>query len=125
VLYKATINHPREPGDHRYTAYPLLDCVADLQVVFMLNTSDDGTLVQENDISGYQAEQLRSLLKEVRVYVMAQQGKRDTGYSYPVNDPERVLEVGDRAWTQAEFVANGWLHYHWKVYTIVVRPRNL
>ena len=123
VLYKATMNH--QPQHPTYTPIPILDCVADLQVVFMMETSSDGILVPENDISGYNAEDLRALLKEVRVYVMAQQGKRDPDYSYPAGDPQRVLVVGDRVWSKSDFVANGWLNYHWKVYTIVVQPKNL
>jgi prepilin-type N-terminal cleavage/methylation domain-containing protein len=113
-------------------AYPILDCVADFQVIFLLNTSNDGSLVPTNDIGSYSAAQLRALIKEVRVYILAQQGAKDAGYRFPVTDPNQVIVLGDqatgRSWKQAELEANfgsDWLHYHWKVLTIVVQPKNL
>jgi prepilin-type N-terminal cleavage/methylation domain-containing protein len=135
VLYKTTIDHPGEKklpeGEElegqapAYTPYPILDCVADFQVLFMLETSNDGTLVAHNDIGSYSAGELRELLKEVRLYVMVQEGKQDPAYSYPIADPSRAIVVGDRVWTKQKFLANDWLTYHWKVYTIVVQPKNL
>lgn len=135
VLYKTTIDHPGEKevpeGEEleeaapAYTPYPILDCVADFQVLFMMETSNDGTLVPHSDIGIYSAEQLRELLKEVRLYVMVQEGKQDPTYSYPIEDPGRVIVVGDRIWNKQKFVANDWLNYRWKVYTIVVQPKNL
>jgi prepilin-type N-terminal cleavage/methylation domain-containing protein len=120
VLYKTTINH-----NGGAKAYPILDCVADLQVVFMLETSNDGTPVKEYDISAYDAAELRGLLREVRVYVMAQQGRVDPGYNYPMPDPGNVIALGDRRWSASDFLQKGWQHYHWKVYSIVVQPKNL
>jgi prepilin-type N-terminal cleavage/methylation domain-containing protein len=123
VLYKTTIDH--DGGTTGTTPYPMLDCVADLQVVFMMATSSDGSLVPLSDISGYKAEQLRELLKEVRVFAMVQQGKKEPGYSYPVSDPERAIIVGDRVWKKEDLLRNGWLDYRWKIYSIVVQPKNL
>lgn len=121
-----------------FEPFPVLDCVADLQVVFMLPSSNDGTLVATSDISlpalaalaiGQDpAATLRDLVREVRVYILAQQGKFDPGYSYPVARADRALVVGDRVWSQEDLVARfgrDWRHYHWKVFTIAVQPRNL
>ena len=106
------------------TPFPVLDCVADLQVIFMLSTSNDGVLVPHNDVSVYEPEDLRTLVKEVRLYILAQQGKKDPGYRYPANE----IAVGDRTWKQSELAAtfgSGWRQYRWKVYTIAVQPKNL
>lgn len=115
-----------------FTPAPVLDCVADLQVVFMLSTSNDGTLVPENDISDFDAGGLREHVEEVRVYILAQQGKKDNQYSYPVTNNDRAIVVGDpgygRVWKRADLAAkfgDDWQHYHWKLYTIAVQPQNL
>jgi len=122
-------------------AMPILDCVADLQVLFLLDTSSDGALVP-GDISlkalqselmpdggaGREAQAIRKHVKEVRVFILAQQGKRDASYSYPVDRPERAIVVGDRVWQESELAANfgsDWRRYHWKLYTIAVQPKNL
>jgi hypothetical protein len=135
VLYKTVIN---QSGS--LTWYPLLDCVADLQVSFMLDgTSNDGSLVAHKDIyretlkglfgitmTDDQADQaLRAHMKGVIVYVLAQQGKKDAGYRFPASQ----IKVGDhRTWSQSELAAKlgaDWMQYHWKVYTIAVQPKNL
>ena len=123
-----------------FTPFPILDCVADLQVVFLTDTSNDGTLVPNTDISGFDAKYLRENVKEVRVYILAQQGKKDPTYSYPVTDPNQAIVVGyqangkasdpvsGRVWTQSDLAStfnSDWLNYHWKVYTIAVQTTNL
>ena len=123
VLYKTTIDQ-----NGGTTPYPILDCVADLQVQFVL-LDDDGRQVIlydfDNPDDKWDAARIREHLREVRVYVMAQQGKRDTGYQFPMPDQNNVISVCDRRWTASEFVRNDWQHYHWKVYSIVVQPKNL
>lgn len=122
TLYKTTIDHSGGK-----TPYPLLDCVADLQVLFVLD--DNGSVTEfdeENTEEKQDAAFVRKRLKEVRLYVMAQQGRRDPGYSFPMTDPGKVISLGqERSWTRDEFLRNGWEHYRWKVYSIVVQPRNL
>jgi prepilin-type N-terminal cleavage/methylation domain-containing protein len=143
VLYKATLNH-----NGSITRYPLLDCALDMQVVFGLDLSiNNGYLNKYSpDLSNYhaadlselqltEASQLRDVIKEIRVYILAQQGRKDRGYLYPVSDPEKVIVVGDprdtslnQTWTQSKLsttVGADWRNYHWKIYTIVVQPKNL
>ena len=135
TLYRGQVNQ-----SGRFSPLPLLECVADLQVVFLLNTSNDGSLMPTNDIGAYSADQLRNLVTEVRVYILAQQGKKDPAYNYPVTDPSQAIVVGDQAkgipwnlanakvWSQTALEAalgKEWLHYHWKVFTIAVQPKNL
>jgi prepilin-type N-terminal cleavage/methylation domain-containing protein len=121
-----------------FKPYPILDCVADLQVIFTLDTSNDGSNWHTDDISSYDAAGVREHVKEVLVYILAQQGKKDTGYSYPVTDPDNAIVLGERpppggkplgsVWKTSDLVATfgaDWLHYHWKLYTIAVQPQNL
>jgi hypothetical protein len=115
TLYKTTINQ-----NGSTTRYPLLDCVADLQALVYLTGWPPEKPVD--------AEVLRGYLKEVRVHLLAQQGRRDPGFSYPVNDPSAALVVGGRRWSAAELAQNfgaQWRNYRWKVYSIVVQPKNL
>jgi len=139
VLYKTTLNQ-----NGSLSKYPLLDCVVDLQVIFFLDRDGDGEVDDHrpalaSDPSPTQQE-LQEQVKEIRLYILAQQGKKDPGYLYPVGDPNKTIVVGDAAldqalgetlgsvWTQsalAQALGSDWRNYHWKIYTIVVQPKNL
>lgn len=130
LLIKAVINQ-----NGSVTHYPILECVADMQVVLYLDTNGDGQ-VDFHSNSQLAASDLREQLKEIRVYILAQQGKKDPGYSYPVTDSDKAMIVGDagldpslgRWWSQTDLsntFGPDWRNYHWKVYTIVVQPKNL
>ncbi|GFO58045.1 type IV pilus minor pilin PilW [Geomonas silvestris] len=137
VLYKKVISH----NSTTHFAYPLLDCVADLQVVFFLDTGGTGAgdyhTGSELFVKGvYSAGDLRDQIKEIRIYILAQQGRKDLSYLYPVVDPERAIVVGDRGlapelsgvWSAARLssqISPDWRHYHWKLFSIVVQPGNL
>lgn len=136
VLYKTTINHswPRRT----YTEYPVLDCAADMQVVLYMDTNRDGIIDYHPDPDDhiFTAQELREELKEVRVYILAQQGRRDSSYQYPVTDPDKVIVVGDpeldsslgRVWSASAMKATfgpDWHNYRWKLYSIAVQPKNL
>ncbi len=140
VLYKANIT---QGGGSN--GYPILDCVADLQAVLFLDLDGDGAVDYRWGSSGDLQEEvvptpaeLRKKLKEIRVYILAQQGKFDPRYSYPLASAESAIVVGDagsahgevlgRVWQASELQAAfgpGWRNYHWKLYTIVVQPKNL
>ena len=125
VLYKSTLNH----SDGSFTQMPLLDCVADLQVVFGLDTSGAGFINSHTSVPLDSARNIRSQLREIRVYLLAQEGKKDSGYSYP----SATVTVGEsfggtvqgRIFDLQSLIGSGWQNYRWKVYTIVVRPMNL
>lgn len=53
-------------------SFPILDCVADFQVVFL---NGDG-VATDIDFPDDAARQIREHVKEVRLYILAQQGKR-------------------------------------------------
>ena len=123
ILYKTVISQNSSiPG-----YYPLLDCVADMQVVTVMvpDSGDRQWYLSDKDID---AKKIRDMLQEIRIYILAQQGKKDVNYSYPVSDPSNVIQVGDRIWSQSDLsdkLCKDWRNYHWKVYTIAVQPKNL
>lgn len=136
VLYKTVLNQ-----NGSLTKYPILDCVLDLQVLFGLDTVGNGVVDYHasgdlTELLYTAAADLRNHVREIRVYLLAQQGRRDPGYRYPVTNPDAAIAVGDpgldpalgSSWTQsrlASTVGPNWRNYHWKLYTIVVQPKNL
>ena len=127
ILYKGTVNH----ADGLLTELPLLDCVADMQVVYRRDTNGDGTIDNvTNDISTLTAQQIRDQVKEVRVYILAHEGQRDPNYTYPTNPVvlPAAPDPGAGAGSTFNFNTHGitnWQNYRWKVYTLVVTPHNL
>lgn len=151
VLYKGTVNH----DDGKYNPLPLLDCVADMQVVLGWDVSDDGkagevnaysSLPKKSDgtvsatpadtstaIKGWltDAKALREHLKVIKVYILAQEGKYDRTYTAPSTS----IRVGPSATDGQEnnglspvktyTLTEPQTHYRWKLYRIVVRPKNL
>jgi prepilin-type N-terminal cleavage/methylation domain-containing protein len=148
TLYKATVNHGSTGGD--YDKIPLLDCVAGMEVVLGWDTSTTVPLTgsvgdysylpttaggavsatgsSAAAVQGWLSDPqgLREHLKLIKVYILAQDGPKDTGYTAPA-----TIEVGDQ-------IADGGLspknvktlttaqrQYRWKLYRIVVRPKNL
>jgi prepilin-type N-terminal cleavage/methylation domain-containing protein len=127
--------------DGSFYSIPILDCVLDMQVIFLLDLNHNGILVPQDledyrkavaDQGGDPAEALREHVREVRIFILAQQGKRDDGYRYPVKDPNSVFTLGDKdngkVWKESDLLSTvgaGWQRYRWKVYTIVDHPKNL
>lgn len=103
---------------------PLLDCVADMQVVYGLDSDADGEVnTWSKDISaGMNAADIRTQLIEVRLHVLAQEGQRDDSYTHgsPTMYVGTVPPGGGRVFNLA-----GFRNYRWKLYSIVVRPTNL
>jgi len=114
VLVKAIVNQADGTLD---APLPLLDCVASMQMQYMLDTDGDGTVdATSTDISALDAQQIRQQLRRVQVSILAHEGQVDQSYTHsPTNIP-----VGDN-------VVNISLHrnYRWKVYNVVVNPENL
>lgn len=148
VLYKMTVSH----SDGAYAPNPLLDCVADMQVVLGWDTSEGGgansidawsSLPSEDtgDVTATgpsgiatsikswltDAESLREHLKMIKVYVLAQEGKMDRNFTFP---QATMIVGGDgegsltRGGVPYTFAANQ-LNYRWKLYRITARPKNL
>lgn len=120
ILYKATVNH----NNGGLIEYPLLDCVADMQLIFRRDTNKDGIIDTEDEsLAGLDAQQIREQVKEVRVFILTHEGQRDTGYTYPNN----TILVGNRSFNLSTDLSDttAWQNYRWKVITFVVKPKNL
>jgi len=155
TLYKANINH----SDGLLTYMPLLDCVADMQVVFGWDVNKTGVIdetsafnatavtvsngagstTSSSDIISIMsnADDIRKKLKYVKVYIMAQEGKRDTSFTNSSKIVVGDLETLTKGYTASDLAncggrtinpcttADNWSKYRWKVYKIIVRPKNL
>jgi len=145
ILYKAVVKQSTiglgAPGTLIYT--PILDCVADMQVVLGWDVNGDGVLdtwsnmpdatgniTAVNGLGTFAqvtalltADGIRNGLKLFKIFVLAQSGKRDTQYISP-----STINIGElTALTRQYQIPNGstMLNYRWKLYQIVVRPKNL
>lgn len=157
ILYKAMVAH----GGGQLTYMPLLDCVADMQLVFGWDINGNGVIDEssayEDDASKITVSSpigtsattiqaimknpadIRNTLKYIKVYVMAQEGRKDTNYlntnslmsstlSVVVGEPGPTPTSNvniTKGYTVADLTAKGWLNYRWKIYRILVRPKNL
>lgn len=147
VLYKTTVNH----SNGKLLYIPVLDCVADMQVVLGWDLKDsggaagnDGVIDTWSDAKGTQttaagsgsfasasdvqaaltsAVTIRNSLKMVKVYILAQNGKKDPTYTSP--SPIVVGGAGETSLTRSYNLSSEMLNYRWKLYTIVARPKNL
>lgn len=123
TLYKGIVNHG---GTEDVTRYPLLDCVADMQVIFGVDTSGDGEVdIHLNEVSAL-AQEIRDQVKEVRVYILAQEGKKDLTFRYP-NQKVRLGDFDASLGSEFDLATIGadWRNYRWRLYTVVVNPKNL
>jgi prepilin-type N-terminal cleavage/methylation domain-containing protein len=118
VLVKSTIS---QSTGGRTDVLPLLDCVADMKVIFELVDGFGNLAPSDNLINPYMsAQQIRQQVKEVKVFILAQEGQYDKNYTHPVT----VIPVGEGALAH-QFDIGTNVHYRWKVYTIVVQPKNM
>ncbi len=122
ILYKAVVNH----ADGGLNEWPILDCVADMQVVFGLDNNEDGVIeTYSDDISSLNAAQIRKRIKEVRIYILTHDGGKDNSYTYP----ESTVTVGEfgrgSTFNLSTTIGAGWQNYRWKVVNFVVKPKDL
>lgn len=137
-LYKATVLHSLDPdavGGYNPVT-PLLDCVLDMQVSFLLDINSNGNLSNTTSLVGLTAQQIREQLKSIRVQILSHEGGYDRNYTYPntsifvgpFDSSGAALTSQGKTWTDTEMTAVGvtnWRNYRWKVYEIVVQPKNL
>jgi prepilin-type N-terminal cleavage/methylation domain-containing protein len=139
VLYKGVVNQ----SNGNLNPLPLLDCVADMQVVFRFDPNNSGSpaLSVTSDIvtdttrwTGAQA--IHDQVKEVRVYILAHEGQRDVNYNFTFSAtthcPANQLYVGGDSTAGYSsgrcFDFSGitnWQNYRWKIYSLVVKLDNL
>jgi prepilin-type N-terminal cleavage/methylation domain-containing protein len=135
VLYKGELSHA---DGNIPVQLPLLDCVADMQIVYIRN---DGFLVDASYTYDLTAEQIREQIRGVMVYILAQEGQKDANYKFdnyncPDQPPDTpCILVGPDTGEGREFNLSTYItdmddpevyeKYRWKVYTLVVTPENL
>lgn len=131
LLVKSVFSHKK--GDFG-TGLPLMDCVADMKILYGLDVSNNGNITYADDISSmgtYSAQTIRDQVKEVRVYILAHEGQKDSTYNATTMYPAGIVPVGNDttvAGLGRDFnlkVIADWQMYRWKVYTMVVHTKNL
>ena len=133
VLYKSILNQ----SDGSMQDLALLDCVADMQVVFGWDTGsgavDTYTNADGSSPGGLStavqsltdAETIRTSLKLIKVYILAQDGGYDKNYTN-TNTAMYVGEFGETGITKSvNLTLSDYRNYRWKLYRLVVRPKNL
>jgi prepilin-type N-terminal cleavage/methylation domain-containing protein len=149
VLYKATMNHDNSGS---FNMIPILDCVADMQIVLGWTTASDpenhpeaniftdadgSTVSDTSQLNGLSisnimgsAKQVRRRLRLIKVYILVQDGGRDlnftnTNSAMVVGDPGLASLTKTVDLTKDDDVDGHYLHYRWELYRIVVKPKNL
>jgi len=131
VLVKATANQ----ADDNFTIMPIVDCVADFQVVYYRDTNGDGgwdTRENASGLNGLTAEQIRNQLKAIRFYILTHEGGLDRSFTYAnatinvgeVNADGTTLEAG-RAFDLSATIGGNWANYRWKTESMAITPKNL
>ncbi len=128
VLYKASVNQ----ADGKRPELPLLDCVLDMQVVAGLDANGSGSantwISNLDDPGNYSAQVIRDQLKEIRVYLVVQEGQKDTSYTSPatidINDPNTTPQT-IKTEDLNTLVGADYKYYRWKLHTIAITPYNL
>jgi prepilin-type N-terminal cleavage/methylation domain-containing protein len=144
ILVKSLVSHDDgdfdlPPDDNIPDLLPLLDCVADMQVIYRLDTDGDGTADSPvSDIVtalSLTAEEIREQVKEVRVYILAHEGQYDSTYIFNnftgTDTCPTCVRVGEKIGAVLYgqdydlSAINDYLNYRWRVYTLVIKPYNL
>jgi prepilin-type N-terminal cleavage/methylation domain-containing protein len=133
VLEKAVVKH----SNGSFTYLPLLECVADMQVIYGRDQDNDGRFDPNgggtddyiDDLTGSTAGTIRQQVKQVRVYILAHEGQRDTTFTYPASTVSLGGDVSSTLGSTFDLAAAigdpEYKYYRWKLYTIVVTPNNL
>ncbi len=162
ILYKASVNHKSTSPGGKLTYMPILDCVADMQVVFGWNLADlSGSVVTDPALTGggpvdtwsnadgssYSTDltlpasdyiqntilkdpgHIRTKLKVVKIYILAQNGRKDPSYTSPsaifYDDPANPAGVNSLTRPTGYPISAAMRNYRWKVYRLVIKPKNL
>jgi hypothetical protein len=104
-----------------------------MQVVYSLDTGSGQIDLHDNASlttlgSPPTAQAIRDQVREIRIYILAQDGQKDNRFTYP-NQKVTVGETLNGTLYGREFdlatIGSDWSHYRWKIYTIVVQPKSL
>lgn len=139
VLYKMTLNY----ADGNFTPIPIMDCVADMQIVLGWNVSGfdnivdyytnadgtvkSGTATPEYPVNMSDSSYIRQHLKLIKVYILTQDGGYDKSYTNTntamvVGDPD----LGEATLTKTvNLTTANMKNYRWKLHRLIVQPKNL
>jgi len=127
ILYRGALKHftgTSAPAGGQLLELPILDCVADFQVVYRLN---DNSLQNESYTFDKTARQIRDEVRSVTVYILAHEGQKDPDFMYP--EDQNPMTVGPNTGEGEDFNFDGtiedWQNYRWKVYTVSATLLNL
>ncbi len=134
ILYKGTLNH----ADGLHTELPLLDCAFNMRVAVGADTGTVAAPAPANwtvmpASSAAAAETIRNQVRNIRVYIVAQEGQRDTSYTYTNPNPVPpncagldMICIIDNAFPNGVFaVTVPDRNFRWKLYTLAATPYNL
>ena len=135
ILFKALLNQKDgtfkdTSGVSRGNELPLLDCVADMQVVYSLVSPSNG-VVTDTSAMTLSAADIRTQLKAIQVYILTHEGGKDLSFTYPnqliaVGPSADGINTGSgRTYDLAALIGSGWQQYRWKVYRLIVNPTNM
>ena len=120
-LYRAEINQ----GDGKRNEQPILDCVADFQVAFGLDTNNDGKINNWTNSLPSSAQDIRNQVKQVAVYIIYQEGQKD---DHPVFSQNSInISAPDGSPIKSVNLTNlsNYQFYRWKLLQMRVNPLNL
>jgi prepilin-type N-terminal cleavage/methylation domain-containing protein len=112
---------------------PLFSCVLDFQVAFGIDKTEDGLIDcwdngGQTEAQGYTIDVLRKRVKQIKVYVLVQQGKLDADFTSlsPIRVGDATLNAcgGGGVGREVNLLANQ-MHYRWRVIALSVVPRNM
>ncbi|HTP64358.1 MAG TPA: prepilin-type N-terminal cleavage/methylation domain-containing protein [Geobacteraceae bacterium] len=128
ILFKAVVSQK----DGSLSELPLLDCVADMQVVYSLYDDSTGVTSDTDVLSAtLSAADIRTKLKAIKVYILTHDGGKDKGFTYS----DQLIAVGPsadgintgsgRQVNLQTMISTGWQNYRWKVYRMIVNLSNM
>lgn len=144
VLYKMIMSHA---NGVMTPPIPMLDCVANMQVILGWNTQGEpltsNAIDAFSDASGTNSTgntngltisalmqdpvEVRKRLRQIKIYLLVQDGSEDRNFSntnaaFILGD----VSLGETPLTSTvDLTTANMLHYRWKMHRIVVRPKNL
>ena len=122
ILYRSEIRH----SDGERYEHPILDCVVDFQVVFGIDSDDDGVIdLWEKDLSSLTSpEDMRNKLKELIIYIVHQVGERNKTKVFNKSSIELKFPDNSSKIIDLTTISN-YKFYRWKVIKFKVIPLNL
>jgi hypothetical protein len=145
ILYKGQMSNVAEPdGGDIPNETPLLDCVADMQVVYLLA---DENLASASYTYNLTASEIRANVRKIMVYILAQDGQKDPGYEHWKDNPDdncntnnkaeckilvgpnntvgRLFDFNNPNLVGEDYLITDWENYRWQVYVVVASAKNL